>query len=127
MLSNTYLGDYIYFQTSARVNRNGFPNPTPLISSILAQILLAFYLLTFSQLGSLSSTTDAKTCEACAVFVAVGQSLPNPSLNPDSSPFRGNIRFRFGGSSRWLTYGYNKLYLSVLAGFNSTTTTKGSM
>ena len=60
MLSNTHLGDYIYFQTSAHVNRNGFPNPTPLISSILAQILLAFYLLTFSQLGRVSSTTDAR-------------------------------------------------------------------
>ena len=57
---NTYPGDYIYFQTRAHATRNGFCNPTPLISSILAQILLAFYLLTYSQLGSLSSTTDAR-------------------------------------------------------------------
>ena len=119
-------GDYIYLHTPAYANRNGFPNPTPQLSSIVAGILLAFYLLTYSQLGRVSSTTawDLRSLRR----LRCGGTIPPQSIFPLwLFPFQGKHSSRFGRPSWWLTYGDNKLSLSVLAVLTSTTTTEGSV
>ena len=52
--------------------------PHPLLSSIVAAILFSFYLLTFSQLGSLSSTTDARPAKLAPSPERWDNPLPNP-------------------------------------------------
>ena len=51
----------LYILVSERVREpKPILQPHPLLSTIVAPILFSFYLLTYSQLGSLSSTTDAR-------------------------------------------------------------------
>ena len=52
--------------------------PHPLLSSIVAAILFSFYLLTYSQLGSLSSTTDARPAKLAPSPERWDNPLPNP-------------------------------------------------
>ena len=53
-----YRGDYIYYVTLGPKDLNRFPDPTPSNYFVVCVYISAFaYLLTYSQLGSLSSTT----------------------------------------------------------------------